>query len=133
MYQNPPRYVPGPPLSAPRRRRAPVLALLLAPFVLFGLMFFGGSYAISPEPAVEVLPGLAFAEVDDTGTALSLVALTNGQVIGSLNLEADVTRAVTGPDGATAVAAREVLAVTRADGRLIRLGIGATNFFGSPS
>ena len=46
MYQNPPLYTPGPPVayqSVPRRRSLTVMLLL--PFLLFGLAFFGGSYA----------------------------------------------------------------------------------------
>jgi len=63
MYQNPPRYVPGPPVAArPVRRRRGFVVLLLLPFVFFALVFFGGSYAISPEPDIEVLPGFAFAD-----------------------------------------------------------------------
>jgi len=72
MYQNPPPYVPGPPVvyrSVGRRR--PLIVMLLLPFVLFGLAFFGGSYAISPEPDIEVLPGFAF--VDAGGRDLLLV------------------------------------------------------------
>jgi hypothetical protein len=62
MYQNPPRYVPGPPQVVRGRRRPPFPVLLLAPFVLFALLFFGGSYAIAPEPDVEVQPGVAVTE-----------------------------------------------------------------------
>jgi len=65
MYQNPPRYVPGPPVYAasPSVRRRRILPFVL-PFVLFGLAFFGGSYAIASEPEVEVLPGFAFVDED---------------------------------------------------------------------
>lgn len=72
MYQNPPRYVPGPVAHAvalpPRRRR---IVPFVLPFLLFGVLFFGGSYAIAPAPAVEVLPGFAF--VDTGGRDLLLV------------------------------------------------------------
>jgi hypothetical protein len=65
MYQNPPLYVPGPPVvhqSVTRRR--PLIVLLLLPFLLFGLMFFGGSYAMAPDPDIEVQPGFAFVDAD---------------------------------------------------------------------
>ena len=45
--------------------------LLLLPFLVFGLAFFGGSYAIAPEPDIEVLPGFAF--VDTGGRDVLLV------------------------------------------------------------
>lgn len=70
--------------------------------------------------------------VNATGDALSVVAIANGQVTGSLDLEAPVERAVTGPDGTTAVAAGGVFAVLRGDGSLHRVEIGATDFFGAP-
>lgn len=66
MYQNPPLYVPGPPV-APQpviRRRRPLPVLLLLPFLLFGLLFFGGSYALAPDPDVEVQSGFAFVDAD---------------------------------------------------------------------
>jgi hypothetical protein len=44
------------------RRRLPVL--LLGPLLLFGLLFFGLSYLASPEPDIEVQPGIGFAAVD---------------------------------------------------------------------
>jgi hypothetical protein len=72
MYQNPPLYTPGPPVgyrSVPRRRSLTVMLLL--PFLVFGLAFFGGSYAIAPEPDIEVRPGLAF--VDTGGRDVLLV------------------------------------------------------------
>lgn len=64
MYQNPPLYTPGPPVvhrPEPRRRRS-LIVMLLMPFVLFGLVFFGGSYAIGPDPDIEVQPGFAFVD-----------------------------------------------------------------------
>lgn len=65
MYQNPPLYAPGPPVAprspAPKPRRS-LIVLLLMPFVFFGLVFFGGSYAIGPDPDVEVQPGFAFVD-----------------------------------------------------------------------
>lgn len=73
MYQNPPLYAPGPPVVSrpePRRRRS-LIVMLLLPFLLFGVMFFGGSYAIAPEPDIEVLPGFAF--VDAGGREVLLV------------------------------------------------------------
>jgi hypothetical protein len=61
MYQNPPLYAPGPPVvHATVRRRRSLTVMLLLPFLVFGLAFFGGSYAIAPEPDIEVLPGFAF-------------------------------------------------------------------------
>lgn len=41
------------------------------PFLVFVLLFFGGSYEIAPDPEVEVLPGFAF--VDAGGRDLLLV------------------------------------------------------------
>jgi hypothetical protein len=66
MYQNPPLYVPGPPVVPPLvvRRRRPLIVLLLLPFLLFGLLFFGVSYAMAPDPDVEVQPGFAFVGAD---------------------------------------------------------------------
>lgn len=72
MYQNPPRYAPGPPVvyRTVRRRRS-LVVMLLMPFLVFGLAFFGGSYAIAPEPDIEVQPGFAF--VDTGGRDMLLV------------------------------------------------------------
>lgn len=65
MYQNPPLYAPGPPVvHATVRRRRSLIVMLLLPFLVFGLAFFGGSYAIAPEPDIEVLPGFAFVDTD---------------------------------------------------------------------
>ncbi|HEX6347378.1 PA2928 family protein [Umezawaea sp.] len=72
MYQSPKDYTPQPygqvaPYEMPRpaRRRvvkAPVLLLL--PLLFFGFMFFGFSYLVSPEPDVEIKPGVGFAAVN---------------------------------------------------------------------
>ncbi|MCE6996735.1 hypothetical protein LZG04_18270 [Saccharothrix sp. S26] len=71
MYQTPPQYPPVMPYETPPPPRRRVLPLLLAPLVLFALLFFGGSYAISPEPDVEMQPGFAFAEVDGRDVVLA--------------------------------------------------------------
>lgn len=67
MYQNPPRYVPGPAVhavAAPARRRG-ILPIVL-PFVLFGLLFFGCSYAYlttdSGLVVVDLADGVVVAE-----------------------------------------------------------------------
>ena len=71
--------------------------------------------------------------VNDTGRALSLVALVNGQVIGTLHITYDVGQAVTARDGTTVVTTSDVLAVARPNGTITRVAVGATDFFGSPS
>src|SRR6187551_2051107 len=71
MYQSPQNYTPQPfstavpyemPRPARRRRKGPILLLL--PFLLFGALFFGFSYLVTPEPDVEVKPGVGFAAVN---------------------------------------------------------------------
>ncbi|ONI80569.1 hypothetical protein ALI22I_45690 [Saccharothrix sp. ALI-22-I] len=58
MYQTPPQYSPVMPYETPRppRHRLP---LFLLPPVLFGVLFFGGSYLLTPEPDVEMQSGFA--------------------------------------------------------------------------
>ncbi|MEO6091209.1 MAG: PA2928 family protein [Umezawaea sp.] len=71
MYQSPQNYTPQPygqavPYEMPRPRRhvrkGPFLLLL--PVLFFGFMFFGFSYLVTPEPDVEVKPGVGFATVN---------------------------------------------------------------------
>lgn len=69
--------------------------------------------------------------VNDTGYTLSLVSLDTGLVTGSLPVGSAVERAVTGPDGTTALAARDEFVLARGDGSLIPLDIGESDFFGS--
>ncbi|MFB9908505.1 PA2928 family protein [Allokutzneria oryzae] len=54
----------------PRQRRGPRSAFVLLPLVLFGCMFFGGSYLLSPEPDVEVQRDVGFATVNGREAAL---------------------------------------------------------------
>jgi hypothetical protein len=63
MYQNPPRYVPGPPVGQfePPPRRS-LFRRLLFPSLLVGALSFGISYEVMPEPQIEVLPGIAYAD-----------------------------------------------------------------------
>jgi hypothetical protein len=71
--------------------------------------------------------------VNDTGRALSLVSLVNGQILGTLGITYDVGQAVTARDGTTVVTTSDVLAVARPNGTITRVDVGATDFFGSPS
>ncbi|MEU4762142.1 PA2928 family protein [Actinosynnema sp. NPDC023794] len=71
MYPTPQQYSPMMPYDTPSPRRRRVLPLLLLPPVLFALLFFGGSYAISPEPDVEMQAGFAFAEIDGRDVVLA--------------------------------------------------------------
>ncbi|GAA1342406.1 PA2928 family protein [Saccharothrix algeriensis] len=69
-YPTPSAHHPVAPYGTPRpRRRLPALVVL--PLVLFGGLFFGGSYAVSPEPDVEVQAGIGFAAVGGRGVLLS--------------------------------------------------------------
>ncbi|MGC7096838.1 PA2928 family protein [Amycolatopsis lurida] len=71
MYQNPPQYAPAPSLFAtPQRRRKLFPAPLVIFMGLFALLFFGGSYLVSPDPDIEAQPGVAFAEVDGRDVVL---------------------------------------------------------------
>ncbi|GAB2768644.1 PA2928 family protein [Amycolatopsis magusensis] len=66
MYQNPPQYAPAPSLydTPPRRRRRKVVPLPMVAFLgIFALLFFGGSYLVSPEARIHAQPGVAFAEL----------------------------------------------------------------------
>ncbi|MBN6033650.1 PA2928 family protein [Amycolatopsis sp. 195334CR] len=69
--------------------------------------------------------------VNDPEYTLSQVSLDTGEVTGSLPVESAVERAVAGPDGTTALAARDELVLARGDGSLLPLDIGETDFFGS--
>jgi outer membrane protein assembly factor BamB len=71
MYQTPQQYQPVMPYESPSPPSRRVLPLLLLPLVLFALLFFGGSYAVSPEPDVEMQDGFAFAEVDGRDVVLA--------------------------------------------------------------
>ncbi|MER5265193.1 PA2928 family protein [Actinosynnema sp. NPDC002837] len=71
MYGTPQQYSPMTPYETPSPQRRRVLPLLLLPPVLFALLFFGGSYAVSPEPDVEMQDGFAFAEVDGRDVVLA--------------------------------------------------------------
>jgi hypothetical protein len=101
-----------------------------------GTTFTDGSFVVDGTTAVGATTGHVLIEhrrsPNDNGLTLSMVDANNGQVTSSLPLESQVDRAVTGPNNLTAIAAREVLAIAQGDGHLIRVNIGATNFFGSP-
>jgi outer membrane protein assembly factor BamB len=71
--------------------------------------------------------------VNDTDTVLTAVSLATGTVTGSLPVESGADRAVTLPDGTTVVAAGDVLAALGADGHVIPLPVGATDYLGNPS
>ncbi|MCS7477549.1 PA2928 family protein [Umezawaea endophytica] len=71
--------------------------------------------------------------VNDIGTELSSVSLTTGAVTGSLAVDSSPQRAVTRADGTAVVAAGDVLATAGADGRVVAVTIGATDFLGNPS
>jgi hypothetical protein len=71
MYQNPPRYVPGPPLMSapPQARRGRIVPFVLS-FVIIGGLFFGVSYSVMPDAEVRVLPGFAFAGTSERSVLL---------------------------------------------------------------
>ncbi|MBW4717963.1 PA2928 family protein [Saccharothrix obliqua] len=62
-------HFPVAPYETPRRR-SPGL-LVLAPVVLFALLFFGGSYLAMPEPTAEAESGIGFAAVDGREVVLT--------------------------------------------------------------
>ncbi|KOX31025.1 hypothetical protein ADK67_09040 [Saccharothrix sp. NRRL B-16348] len=71
MYQTPQQYSPVMPYETPPPPRRRVLPLLLLPPVLLALLIFGGSYAVSPEPDVEMQAGFAFVEIDGRDVVLA--------------------------------------------------------------
>jgi len=101
-----------------------------------GLAFYGAKLVVDGGTAVGAATGHVLVEhrrsVNDSGTTLSVVSLESGQVTGSLAVESQVERAAVGPDGTTAIAAREVFAVARGDGKVVRIDVGAADFFGNP-
>jgi hypothetical protein len=106
------------------------------PIPVGGTAFDGGRLVIAGGTAAGATTGHVLVEHrrsrNDAGITLSMVSLEAGQVTGSLALESSVEHAVTGPNGTTAVAARQLLAVALGDGRVVRVDVGATDFFGSP-
>jgi YD repeat-containing protein len=102
-----------------------------------GTAFAGARLVVEGGTAVGTATGHVLVEhrrsVNDTGTTLSLVSLDTGQEATSLDVESPVERAVTGPNGTAAVATRTVLAVVHGDGRVVRVDVGTTDFFGTPS
>jgi outer membrane protein assembly factor BamB len=106
------------------------------PLPVGGTAFHGGRLVIAGGTAAGAATGHVLVEhrrsLNDAGTTLSVVSLDTGQVTGSLAVESSVDHAVAGPDGTTVVAAGQVLAVARGDGQVVRIDVGATNFFGSP-
>ncbi|QQQ78505.1 hypothetical protein IOD16_08630 [Saccharothrix sp. 6-C] len=71
MYRTPQQYSPVMPYETPPRRRRRALPLFLVPPALVALLLFGGSYAVSPEPEVEMQAGFAFAEIDGRDVVLA--------------------------------------------------------------
>ncbi|PPK67218.1 PA2928 family protein [Actinokineospora auranticolor] len=57
-------HTPQPSTFARARRRLRLPLVLGTPIVAFGALFFGVSYAASPEPDVDIEPGIALATVD---------------------------------------------------------------------
>lgn len=63
MYQNPPRYVPGPAVQQPEPPPQRSLIMRLLPrFVLVVVAGFGISYGAMSAPAIRVLPGITYAD-----------------------------------------------------------------------
>ncbi|KAA2261769.1 hypothetical protein F0L68_15250 [Solihabitans fulvus] len=71
--------------------------------------------------------------VNDTHTALRVVSVGSGAVIGSLDVASSPTATIALAGGGTAVATSYEIAVVTADGRVTPLTVGATDFFGNPS
>ncbi len=96
--------------------------------------FDGGQLVIEGGTAVGAATGHVLVEHRDAanGITLSMVTLDTGRIAGSVPVEAPVDRAVVGPNGMTAVVARDELAVAHADGRVVSVDVGATDFFGTP-
>jgi hypothetical protein len=69
--------------------------------------------------------------VNDTDTLLSVVSLETGAITGALHVKSSPDRAVSAPNGTTAVVTRSEVATVTADGRITALSVGATNFFGN--
>jgi hypothetical protein len=103
-----------------------------------GTAFAGASLVVAGGVAVGADSGHVLVQhqrsVNDTGIALSMVLPDNGQVTDTLAVEHAVIRAVIGSFSATtAVSTGPDLALVHSDGRFTRVGIGSTDFFGSPS
>ncbi|GAA3893762.1 PA2928 family protein [Saccharothrix violaceirubra] len=72
--------------------------------------------------------------VNDRSAAVSAVSLTTGAVTATLPLgSSGVDRAVVLPDGTAAIATDDEVVVATPEGRLTRLEVGDTDFFGTPS
>ena len=71
MYRTPQQYPPVMPYESPEPPSRRVLPMVLLPPVLLALLVFGGSYAVAPEPDVEMQAGFAFAEVDGRDVVLA--------------------------------------------------------------
>jgi hypothetical protein len=106
------------------------------PVPVGGTAFRGGRLVIAGGTAAGAVTGHVLVEhrrsLSDAGTTLSMVSLDTGQVTSSLAIESQVDRAVTGSEGTTVAAVGQTLAVARGDGRITRVDVGATDFFGSP-
>ena len=106
------------------------------PIPVGGVAFVGGQLVIEGGAAVGTTTGHVLIEhrdtVEDRSTTLSVVTLDSGRIAGSVTVESPVDRALVGPNGMTAVVARDVLAVAHADGDVVSVDVGATNFFGTP-
>ncbi|GAB3903459.1 hypothetical protein GCM10029964_095430 [Kibdelosporangium lantanae] len=69
--------------------------------------------------------------VNSTDMVLSVVALRTGAITGVLPIKSSPNRAVTAPDGTTAVVTHDEVATVTATGRITALNVGTTNFFGN--
>ena len=97
-----------------------------------GLAFVGGELVVDGTTAVGG-PGLVMVEhhrsANDGGAALSLVPVATGQPTATVDLAAQVERALPGPDGLVAIAARSDFVVARGD-ELIHVTVGESGLFG---
>ncbi|MGM1058340.1 PA2928 family protein [Saccharothrix sp. Mg75] len=99
---------------------------------LGGTAFHGAALVTEATPAGHVLVQHR-PSVNDAGTALSAVSLATGLVTGTVGTGSPVARALTGPDGGTAVVTGDEVVLARPDGSLSVLDVGSTDFFGNPS
>jgi hypothetical protein len=63
---------PVAPYETPRRQRRhrPLLLVFILPPLLFALLFFGGSYLVSPDPDIKVQPGVGSAQISGRDVVL---------------------------------------------------------------
>ncbi|HEX6356102.1 PA2928 family protein [Actinophytocola sp.] len=106
------------------------------PMPVGGTAFHNGRFVVSGGTVAGAATGHVLVEhrrsLNDAGATLSVVSLDTGQVTSSLAIESQVGHAVTNSEGTTVAVAGQTLAVANGDGRIVRIDIGATDFFGSP-